>query len=131
MEGVPPFHHFSQAKCKEGGDVDTRSPSSPTLHHHITHNGQVQGHSRSVTPLRVDPRYRPTLVCPAHHNHTRENIPGAPPHIVVVVAAGLPSVLPACLPRMIRYDSPWSPQQDSSYSEYNINISTKYECKYQ
>ena len=24
---------------------------------------------------------QPTSVCPPHHNHTRENLPGAPPHI--------------------------------------------------
>ena len=44
------------------------------------HYTRVQGHQRSLTPFRADPRRRPTSVCPPHHNHTRENLPGAPPH---------------------------------------------------
>ena len=28
-----------------------------------------RSHPRSVTPFRVDPRYRPTSVCTPHHNH--------------------------------------------------------------
>ena len=55
--------------------VGTRSPS-PRLYRLITHKFKVtQGF---VTPFRVNPRYRPTSVCPAHHNHTRENLASAP-----------------------------------------------------
>ena len=64
--------------------MNTRSPSPTEIvrpHYHCT---QVQPHPRSVTPFRVDPRYRPTSVCPPHHNHTREILPGAPPDISVV-----------------------------------------------
>ena len=58
--------------------VDARSPS-PRVHRLTIMRHKVQGHHRSLTPFREDPRHRPTWGgCPPHHNHTRESLPGRP-----------------------------------------------------
>ena len=69
-------------KIKKTGFVDTRSrsPRSYGSMIIILRSTQVQGHQRSLTSFRVDPRHQTTSVCPPHHNHTRENLPGPPPH---------------------------------------------------
>ena len=43
-----------------------------------------RSHPRSDTLFRVDPRYRPTSVRTPRHYYTKQNLPGATPHIGVV-----------------------------------------------
>ena len=61
--------------------METRSPP-PRLYRLITHKFKVT----RGTPLHpVKTRGTDlTAVCPSHHNHTRENLPGAPPHTLPI-----------------------------------------------
>ena len=79
-KSTPLYLRRAVVRLKKEGDVDTRSPSS-RLYRLITHKFKVtRGTSlRSVKTRGTDL----TSVCPPHHNHTRENLPGAPPHFGV------------------------------------------------
>ena len=71
------FKTRSWTSQKRGGWCGYQVPFPYIVSPHYT---QVQGQQRYLTPFREDPKHRPTSVCPPHHNHTRENLPGAPPH---------------------------------------------------
>ena len=72
---LPPVYRFLV-------NVDTSSPS-PRLYRLIAHKFKLtRGPSRrSVKTRGTDP---PRCVLSAHHNHTREDLPGSPPRIGVV-----------------------------------------------